>query len=78
MSLETELPNELTRRNILPPDPRKNLYDEDLHARGQQLPVKREIMRNRFNKFEDFIADVCDETYSSLVEYRLTKPRHLD
>ncbi len=78
MSYEPEYTDEFTRRNSLPQDPRKNLYDESLHARDKQLPVRREISRNHFNKFEDFVADVCDETYSNLVKYRLNKRKHLD
>jgi hypothetical protein len=78
MSLEPEITDGITRRNSLSPDPRKNLYDDDLHARGRLPQIKREISRNHFNKFEDFIADVCDDTYSHLVEYRLNKRKHLD
>ncbi|NMC08673.1 MAG: hypothetical protein GYA24_25915 [Candidatus Lokiarchaeota archaeon] len=78
MAFEPEIIDGIERRNILSPDPRKNLYEEDVQSRGRLPRVKREISRNHFNKFEDFIADVCDETYSHLVEYRLSKRRRLD
>ncbi len=78
MSMEPEYTDEIKSRNTISPDPRKNLYDEDIHRRGRMLPIKREISRNHFNKFEDFIADVCDDTYSNIVEHRLSKRRHLD
>lgn len=78
MSLEPRFTDEFTIRNTLPQDPRKNLYDENLHLRNPQLPVKREISRNHLNKFEDFIAGVCDDIYSNLVEYRQDKRKQLD
>ena len=76
MSMERELTDEIKTRNIISPDPRKNLYDEDMHRRGRMLPLKRVISRNHFNKFEDFIADVCDDTYSNIVEHGLDKRKH--
>ena len=78
MSQEPDFTDESTRRNDLSVDPRKNLYDETLNTRPRMLPVKREISRNNFNKFDDFIADVCDDTYSNLVERRRRKRSNLD
>ncbi len=78
MSQEPEFTEESTRRNELSVDPRKDLYDEALHSRARSLPVRREISRNNFNKFDEFIADVCDDTYSNLVEHRLRKRKSID
>jgi hypothetical protein len=76
--MEPEYHDEINTRNTLSPDPRKDLYDEDLHVRGRMFPVKREIARNHLNKFEDFIADACDDTYSNIVKNRHNKRRGLD
>jgi len=78
MSREPDNDEDAMRRNELSMDPRKNLYDESLQSRGRPLPVRREISRNAFNRFDDFIADVCDDTYSNLVEYRLRKRSNID
>ncbi|MBN2154293.1 MAG: hypothetical protein JW839_22755 [Candidatus Lokiarchaeota archaeon] len=78
MSQEPNSIDESTRRHGLSADPRKNLYDETLHARSSMLPTRREISRNNFNKFDEFIAGVCDEAYSSLVERRKRKRKEDD
>ncbi|MEX2683241.1 MAG: hypothetical protein Q6373_016825 [Candidatus Sigynarchaeota archaeon] len=78
MSQEPEFNEETTSKNELSMDPRKDLYDETLHSRARALPVRREISRNTFNKFDDFIAGVCDDTYSNLVEYRLKRRSNID
>ncbi len=78
MSLEPEYNDEINTRNTIPPDSRKNLYDQDLRLRDPMPLVKREIARTHFNKFEDFIADACDDTYSNIVKNRLNRRKNLD
>ena len=78
MSQGPDFTEESNKRNELSVDPRKDLYDEAFNSRARALPVRREISRNNFNKFDEFIADVCDDAYSSLVEHRLKKRRYHD
>ncbi len=66
MAFEPEMTDKSTTRNKLSGDPRKNIYNEVIHANEAPPVIKTRVERNHLEEFENFIADVATNVYSEL------------